>query len=191
MNHIARRYIVKIPANISLLYSEQKKILTLMGPLGKKSLKLKTKIIISNKTKFVKVTPNSFHSISKNEQKKLKLFQGTTVALLKQMISEISILLCKKLKLVGVGYRVFLLEIFNNKLLQFKLGYSHNIYFKVPKNLSVFCLKSTKLFVSGNFYQYVSQITSLIRSYKKPEPYKGKGILYEHEKILIKEGKKV
>ena len=76
-------------------------------------------------------------------------------------------------------------------MLEFKLGYSHNIYFKIPKNLTVFCLKSDKIFISGNFYEYISQIASQIRSYKTPEPYKGKGILYENEKIFLKEGKKV
>jgi large subunit ribosomal protein L6 len=73
----------------------------------------------------------------------------------------------------------------------FKLGYSHSLYFKIPEQLIIFCLKFTKLFIYGNSYQNVTQIASLIRSYKKPEPYKGKGILYETEKILLKEGKKI
>ena len=77
------------------------------------------------------------------------------------------------------------------KLLNFKLGYSHQIFFKIPRNLNVFCLKSTKLFVSGLSNSYVNQIAALIRSYKTPEPYKGKGILYENEKIILKEGKKI
>jgi large subunit ribosomal protein L6 len=71
------------------------------------------------------------------------------------------------------------------------LGYSHQIYFKISHTLNVFCLKATSIFISGNSYQEVSQISALIRSYKYPEPYKGKGILYENEKIVIKEGKKV
>ena len=191
MKNIAKKHIVKIPKNISLFYSEKKKIITLLGPLKKKSLKLKTKIIISNKTKLIKITSKPFQNISGNEKKKLKVFQGTTAALLKQAILGVSVLFCKKLQFIGVGYRVFLLEIFSHKLLQFKLGYSHNIYFKVPENLTVFCLKSDKICISGNFYEYVSQVASLIRSYKTPEPYKGKGILYENEKIILKEGKKV
>jgi large subunit ribosomal protein L6 len=191
MKKIAKKHIIKIPKNISLFYSEKKKIITLLGPVKKKSLKLKTKILVSTKANLIKITLNPFQTISGNEKKKLKIFQGTTVALLRQAISEVSVSLCKKLKFVGVGYRVFLLEVFNHKLLQFKLGYSHSIYFKIPENLTIFCLKADKIFISGNLYEYVSQIASLIRSYKIPEPYKGKGILYENEKITIKEGKKI
>lgn len=76
-------------------------------------------------------------------------------------------------------------------LLHFKLGYSHHIYFRIPANLKICCLKANKLFVLGYSYLFVTQIASLIRSYKVPEPYKGKGIVYTTEKIILKEGKKV
>ena len=92
---------------------------------------------------------------------------------------------------MGVGYRAFDVENFENKLLFFKLGYSHPIFFKITNNLRIVSLKFTKLFICGNSYQSIAQTASLIRSYKKPEPYKGKGILYDNEKITIKEGKKV
>jgi large subunit ribosomal protein L6 len=90
-----------------------------------------------------------------------------------------------------VGYRAFDVDNFENKLLLFKLGYSHSIYFKIPIESQIFCLKRTKLFIHGNSYQDITKIAAFIRSYKKPEPYKGKGILYETEKIILKEGKKV
>jgi large subunit ribosomal protein L6 len=57
--------------------------------------------------------------------------------------------------------------------------------------LKIFCLKSNKLFILGNSYLFVTQIAALIKSYKTPEPYKGKGILYATEKISLKEGKKI
>ena len=85
---------------------------------------------------------NPFFKMSNNQKKTLKALQGTTVALIKQIILEISVILHKKLKLVGVGYRVFVTETHNNQVLNFKLGYSHNIYFKIPENLTVFCLPS-------------------------------------------------
>lgn len=129
--------------------------------------------------------------MSSNEKKTLKSIQGTTVSLIKQIILEISVLLCSKLKLIGVGYRAFPIEIFNNQLLHLRLGYSHQIYFKIPENLTISCIKTTNLFIFGNSYQFIYQIAAIIRSYKVPEPYKGKGILYENEKIAIKEGKKV
>lgn len=83
------------------------------------------------------------------------------------------------------------MKILGLDLLHFKLGYSHFIYFKIPKNLKIFCLKANKLFILGNSYLFVTQIAALIRSYKVPEPYKGKGILYTTEKIALKEGKKI
>ena len=83
------------------------------------------------------------------------------------------------------------MRLFKNYILHFKLGFSHQIYFKISNTLNVFCLKATTIFVCGNSYQEISQICASIRSCKYPEPYKGKGILYENEKISIKEGKKV
>ena len=83
------------------------------------------------------------------------------------------------------------LKILDKDLLHFKLGYSHFIYFKIPKKLKIFCLKANKLFILGYSYAFVTQIAALIRLYKVSEPYKGKGILYTTEKITLKEGKKM
>jgi large subunit ribosomal protein L6 len=125
------------------------------------------------------------------KKKKLKAVQTTQVAILKQMLLEIVFLCCKKLKLIGVGFRVSSLKILDFDLLYFKLGYSHAIYFKVPKTLNVFCFKYNKLFIIGNSSIFLTRIAALIRSHKTPEPYKGKGILYMSEKITLKEGKKI
>nr|YP_009495535.1 ribosomal protein L6 [Psammoneis japonica]AWQ64265.1 ribosomal protein L6 [Psammoneis japonica] len=191
MKQFSKKYIVKIPNDISIFYCNKKKIITFKGSRLYKSLKLKTKIYVSTLKKFIVVTKIPFLDMSNNRKKALKSIQGTTIALIKQIILEISVLLCSKLKFIGVGYRVFPIEVFNNQLLHLKLGYSHQIYFKVPKNLTISCVRLTNLFIFGNSYQYVNQIASTIRSYKLPEPYKGKGILYENEKITLKEGKKV
>ena len=144
----------------------------------------------SKKKKTIKITPFSLSTLSNSKKKKIKSIQNTTTVLIKQLILESSIVLYQKLKLVGIGYRVFNDPDFK-ELLSFKLGNSHPIYFKISNKLHFFCLKSTKLFVFGNSYQQITQIASIIRSQKKPEPYKGKGILYENEKIILKEGKKV
>lgn len=191
MQNIKKKYIIKIPNNITVLYSNKKKILNVIGSLKKKSLKIKVKLLVSKNEKTITVSSLAFSKISNNEKKNLKAIQGTTVALIKQAILETSSLLYKKLKLIGIGYKVFENKDLKGKLLLFKLGYSHPIYFKIPNKLKLFCLKSTKLFIYGNSYQEISQTASIIRCYKKPEPYKGKGILYETEKIILKEGKKV
>lgn len=191
MKKIKKKHIIKIPKNITVLYCNEKRIITLIGPLSQKSLKLKVKIELLTNEQLIKVTSSSFSKISNSQKKNILAIQGTTISLIKQLILETSHVLYKKLKLVGVGYRSFDVEEFEETLLSLKLGYSHPIYFKIPEKSKIFCLKKTKLFIYGNSYQDVTQTASLIRSYKKPEPYKGKGILYEHEKISLKEGKKV
>lgn len=186
---MSEKYSIKAPNDSIILYCEQKKIITVVGPLARKTLKLKLKIIIIKNT--IIVTSNPFLQFPNNKKKKIKSLQGTTCALIKQLIIETSSILYKKLKFVGVGYRSFDVKNLEKKLFMFKLGYSHSIYFKTPKELNIFCLKLTKLFIYGNSYQNITKTASLIQSYKLPEPYKGKGILYENEKIKLKEGKKI
>ena len=191
MNYITKRYIIKIPKNISMYYCDINHIIIFANSFAQKALILKTKLIIEKKKRIIKITRDPFFNTSNNEKKKLKAVQGTQVSLLKQMLLDISLLFCKKLNLIGVGFRVSTLKILGMDLLHFKLGYSHFIYFKIPKNLKIFCSKANKLFILGYSYLFVTQIAALIRSYKIPEPYKGKGILYTTEKITLKEGKKV
>jgi len=191
MNLVPKKYIIKIPNDNIVLYCDKKKLISIIGPLGIKSLKLEVKIVLLKAEKTILVTSIPFLNLSNNKKKKMKALQGTTVALIKQLLIETSSVLYQKLKIVGVGYRAFDVENYNKKLLMFKLGYSHSVYFKIPLSINIFCLKFTKLFIYGNSYQNITQTAALIRSYKSPEPYKGKGILYENEKIQLKEGKKV
>ena len=174
-----------------MYYCDNKHIIVFASSFAQKALILKTNLIIEKKKRMIKITRAPFFNISNNERKKLKAIQGTQVSLLKQILSDITLLFCKKLNLIGVGFRVSTLKISNENLLHFKLGYSHFIYFKIPKNLKIFCLKTNKLFIIGYSYWFVTQVAAVIRSYKTPEPYKGKGMLYTTEKVVLKEGKKV
>ena len=97
----------------------------------------------------------------------------------------------KKLKLIGVSYKVFDKTLTNLNLIEFKLGYSHSIFLKHYKDVSVICYKSNILFVQSNSYNKLSQVSAMIRNYKIPEVYKGKGILYQNETIKLKQGKKI
>lgn len=190
-NLFNKRYIVKIPTSISVFYCDEKHILVIKSIFSQKILQLKTKIIIFPTENLIKITNLSINTISNNKQKQMKGMQGMTVALIRQAFSEVSTSLCKKLKLVGVGYRVFVIEIWNAHIVHLKVGYCHSIYFKIPKKIDITCRKATKLFIFGNSYNFVSHIAAIIRAYKTIEPYKGKGISYENEKIILKEGKKV
>ena len=107
------------------------------------------------------------------------------------MLIESSMVVYKKLQIVGVGYRTEFTDNFDKNLLTFKLGYSHFIYTRIFESLTIKCLTKTKLCIFGSSYKDVSQFSALVRSNKVPEPYKGKGILYENENVKIKEGKKV
>jgi len=191
MDHIEKKYFVKIPKNVSMYYCEGNHLIVFVTSSTRKTLILKTKVILEKKNRILKITRTPLFDISNNERKKLKVIQGTQVSLLKQALLDISLTFCKKLNLIGVGFRVSTLKILEINLLHFKLGYSHHIYFKIPTNLKICCLKTNRIFIIGYSYLFVTQIASLIRSYKIPEPYKGKGILYSTEKMTLKEGKKV
>jgi ribosomal protein L6P/L9E len=188
---IQKNNIIKVPNDISLIYCDKKKIIIFSGPIAKKILKVKLKLIISNSQKVIKVSLIPFANISNIEKKKLRSLQGTTVAILQQLVIETSTLFCQKLKLVGVGYRSIPLETFENKLMILKLGFSHFLYFRISKKINFFCKKQTQLFFLGNSYQEITQIVNNIRAIKPPEPYKGKGILYANEIIHLKKGKKI
>jgi len=94
-----------------MYYCDTKHIIVLANSFAQKTLILKTKIIIEEKNKIIKVTREPFLNTSNNEKKKLKAVQGTQVNLLKQMLLDISVLFCKKLNIVGVGFRVSTLKI--------------------------------------------------------------------------------
>lgn len=190
MKNISKRYFVKIPKNIELIYSIAENILIIKGPLQRKKVQLQVQVYLIQQKNILKVTSLPFRTKPKNVIKNLKALQGSTSAFIRQLIVESSNVLYQKLKFVGVGYRAFNADNFEKKILMFKLGYSHFLYFKKAEKINIFCLKMTKLFIFGNSYQKVTQAAALIRSYKKPEPYKGKGILYTNEKIKLKEGKK-
>lgn len=191
LRKLKKRYTVKIPKNISIIYCDKKNIITFVGPLQTKSLKLNVKIFLIPDSQLIVVTQIPLSNISTSSLKSSKKLQGTTVSKIKQSIIEVNYTLYNKLNLVGVGYRVFAHEKLQNQI-YLKLGYSHLIYFKIPNDLNSFCQKFTKLFLFGNCsFDLLTHTAAQIRSCKLPEPYKGKGILYNQEKIVLKKGKKI
>jgi large subunit ribosomal protein L6 len=189
---IFKKNIIKIPKNISI-YLCQNNVLTLIGPFGIKSIKTKIKIKISNKKNYIAVTkfPINANNISVTEQQKLKKLYRTYVAIIKQIINEITQQSKQKLTLIGVGYRATIMTSLKHSILHLKLGFSHQLYIKIPKDLTIICPKPTKIFIFGYNRHKINQIAALIKHYKTPEPYKGKGIFYDNETIVLKEGKKI
>jgi len=185
-----KKNIIKIPKNISVYFC-QNNILTLVGPLGIKSIELKTQVKFFLSKNYILVTKIPFFdkkNILENDNKKLS---NTYISIIKQIIQEISKKSKHKLNLIGVGYRAILLTSFTFTILQLKLGYSHLIFIRIPKDLTIICPKPTKIFLYGNLQQKINKLSFLIKSYKMPEPYKGKGIFYINEKIDLKKGKKI
>lgn len=186
MSNLAKQNI-KIPKNISLELSSS--ILICTGPLGKEVINLSVAVEITDG--YVKVLPvaaNCSKKISKSLN--IKALQGTTASLLKQVFTSLTYGFRKKLKLVGVGYKVAKKKVINKMFLELKLGFSHLCEIEVPENLNVTCSNPVTINISGHNRQSVSNFAAYIRSYKFPEPYKGKGILYEDEKIILKDGKR-
>merc|ERR1712176_237593 len=186
-----KKYSIKVPQNIQILYCDKKNLITFIGPLTTKSLKLKVKLLLISSTNLLVVTSLPVGDKSIGNFKNNKMIQGTTVAKIKQILIEVTYVLSRKLNLVGVGYRAFAHETLLNQM-YFKLGYSHLVYFRVPEGLSSSCLKFTKVFLSGNSsYDLLTQTAAQIRNCKLPEPYKGKGILYDQKTVTLKKGKKI
>jgi large subunit ribosomal protein L6 len=159
--------------------------------LSTKSLKLKIKLFLVPSANLIIISQTPAEGKSTIRIKDVKKIQGTTIAKIKQILVEITYVLHHKLNLVGVGYRVFVHEKLANQI-YLKLGYSHLIYFRIPSKIQSRCQKFTKLFLFGNSsYDLLTQTAAQIRGCKLPEPYKGKGILYDQENIVLKKGKKI
>ncbi len=113
--------------------------------------------------------------------------QGLTRSLLNGMVEGVTKGFKKDLEIIGVGYRA---KIAGQKM-ELALGYSHPVFFDVPEGIKVTVTDNTKVSVEGSDKQLVGEVAATIRRFRKPEPYKGKGIRYVGEYIAMKEGKSV
>ena len=111
---------------------------------------------------------------------------GTTRSLINSIILGCVNDFKKTLKLVGTGYKAAL----QGKIIKISAGYSHDIEYEIPDGINITCKDPNTIEVSGSNKTQVGQVAADIRSFRKPEPYKGKGIKYENEYIFRKEGKK-
>jgi len=123
---------------------------------------------------------------AKTINKKTKMIWGTTRSLINNIILGIVNEYKKTLQLVGTGYKAAV----QGKNLKISAGYSHDIDYKVPESINIKCPNPNTIEISGSNKQQVGQVTADIRSFRKPEPYKGKGIKIDTEIVHRKEGKK-
>lgn len=120
------------------------------------------------------------------EDKTARALWGTTRARINNLVKGVNEGFTKNLEIQGVGYKVQA----TGKALKLALGFSHDVEYKLPEGISAKCPSPNEIEISGIDKQLVGQVAAEIRKYRKPEPYKGKGIRYKGENIIRKEGKK-
>jgi large subunit ribosomal protein L6 len=148
------------------------------GPKGQLEEKLRGDVAIKIEGETVKVE-------RQNDNKETKALHGLYRALISNMVAGVSNGYTKKLEITGVGFKAELKQNF----IMLSLGFSHPIYFKPPEGVKVEVPQPTAVIISGIDKQLVGSVAAKIRSFKKPEPYKGKGVKYEGEVVRRKEGK--
>jgi len=167
---------VAIPAGVKISLDGNR--LTVVGAKGSLSQELHERMTIMVETDQIKVSRPS-------DSKQDGALHGLTRALINNMVLGVTTGFQKDLEINGVGYRA---EISGN-ILTMSLGYSHPVIYNLPEGINVEIVKQTKLSVKGIDKQLVGSAAAKIRSFRKPEPYKGKGIKYADEHILRKAGK--
>ena len=170
---------ISIPEKVKAVLSGN--VLNIEGPLGKKSLNVDLDMFNVDiaEGKEISIKPKKLDQNSKR-------LWGMNRSLINNAVIGSSTGYEKTLELVGVGYRASL----KDKQLNLQLGYSHDINFDIPEGIKIAVEKQTIVKVSGSDKQQVGMVVSKIKSFRKPEPYKGKGIREKGQYILRKEGKK-
>ncbi len=168
---------INIPTGVDIALGER--AITVKGPKGTLSLQMRDEISYDISDEGISVQPA-------NATKEARAFWGMQRTLVQNLVTGVSEGFTKVLEITGVGYRAAA----QGRNLRLQLGYSHDVNIAVPEGLEVKTPDQTTVEISGNDRQQVGQVAAEIRRWRKPEPYKGKGIKYRGEYIFRKEGKK-
>jgi len=168
---------VDIPAGVQTRIEGQ--TVTAKGPKGELSFAVPEEVEIKAEGNVITVAPRS-------ESKQARSSWGMSRAMLDNIVVGVSKGFEKKLEITGVGYRAAM----QGKSLQLSLGYSHDLNYAIPAGITITTPRPTEIVVAGIDKQQVGQVAAEIREFRRPEPYKGKGVKYENEFIFRKEGKK-
>jgi len=168
---------VSVPANVEVNLSSSE--VSVKGPLGKLQRSINSDVTVKHEgdTLLVEVA---------NDSRQADAMSGTMRSLLANMVQGVTSGFEKKLSLVGVGYRAQAA----NETLNLTLGFSHPVVYKMPEGIKVETLSQTEILIKGIDKQKVGQVAAEVRAFRKPEPYKGKGVRYADEVIVMKEAKK-
>ncbi len=176
MSRIGKRP-VEMPAGVTA--TTEGSTLSVKGPKGTLSLQMRDEIRYDIADGSISVQPA-------NDSQKARAFWGMQRTLVQNLVTGVTDGFTKTLEITGVGYRAAM----QGKNLRLQLGYSHDVNVEVPGDLTVATPDATTVVISGSDKQRVGQLAAEIRRWRKPEPYKGKGIKYRGEFIFRKEGKK-
>jgi len=176
MSHIGKE-IINIPKNVKISLLDNKIIAE--GKYGILYVNIPVNLNIN-------INNNKIIIIPLDINKNINSIWGLTKSLITNIIKGVNQGFIKKLQLVGIGYKT---KIENNKLI-LNLGFSHPIEYIIPDGITINLIKPTLINIMGNNYNQVTQVASTLRTFKRPEPYNGKGIKYLNEKIVLKEKKK-
>lgn len=149
------------------------------GPKGTRSFTATDDVTLSLDDGAVKVTPRGL-------SKRARQQWGMSRSMIENLTVGVSEGFKKELEIQGVGYRASM----QGKTLKLQLGYSHDVNFETPEGVTITSPKQTEIIVEGIDQQVVGQVAANIREWRRPEPYKGKGIRYKGEQVFRKEGKK-
>ena len=168
---------IEIPVGVEASLVGQ--TIEIKGPKGVRKLSVTDDVKISISDNIITIVPNG-------TSKRAKQQWGMSRTQVNNLIVGVTHGFKKELEINGVGYR----SAIEGNILKLSLGYSHDVDFKIPENVKITCAKPTEIIIEGIDQQVVGQVAANIRSWRKPEPYKGKGIRYKGEYIFAKEGKK-
>ena len=168
---------VTVPAGVEITVSDQN-LVTVKGPKGTLSQQISSLIKVENENGTLKLTPA-------NESREANMQHGLARSLVNNMVHGVTSGFEKKLEMTGVGYRA---EKKGDTLIM-QLGYSHPVEMKDPEGITTEVPSQTEIVVKGADKAQVGNYAAIIRAWRKPEPYKGKGIHYVGEHIRRKEGK--
>ena len=176
MSRVGKHPVV-VPSGVDVAIAGQ--VVTVKGKLGELNATLPPEVEIVAENGTVRVNP-------RDDSTRARAMWGTSRSMVANMVTGVSEGFKVDLEISGVGFRAAI----SGRVLTLQLGFSHTIEYRIPEGIDVACERPTRIAVSGADRQRVGQVAAEIRAFRKPEPYKGKGIRYANERVRRKEGKK-
>ena len=171
------KYPVEVPGGVTVTVSGRR--VSAKGKHGELNARLTDDVAIVHEGSTISFTP-------RGDSKRSRMMWGTARAIVQNLVTGVNQGFVKKLEIRGVGYRAQV----QGKDLVLQLGFSHDVRYPIPEGIKIECPDQTHITISGADKQRVGQVAAEVRAYRSVEPYKGKGIRYEGEFVMLKEGKK-